>query len=223
MSNCIAIDGPAASGKSTIAKRIAEKLNIAYINTGSLYRAVALAALRAGRDLASIDRGFLDTLQLEYAKDAADGYELKLNGAFPGPALRTPEVAAGASLVATRPIVRDYLLDVQRGFAGERMIVMEGRDIGTVIFPDAAFKFFVTATPEERARRRLAQDGEAADGATLAEVAREIAARDKQDSERAVAPLKPAADAAVIDTTGLSIDEAVDTIIGRMTRQQEEK
>ncbi|HCH84914.1 MAG TPA: (d)CMP kinase, partial [Lentisphaeria bacterium] len=168
MSNCIAIDGPAASGKSTIAKRIAEKLNIAYINTGSLYRAVALAALRAGRDLASIDRGFLDTLQLEYAKDAAGGYELKLNGAFPGPALRTPEVAAGASLVATRPIVRDYLLDVQRGFAGERMIVMEGRDIGTVIFPDAAFKFFVTATPEERARRRLAQDGEAADGATLA-------------------------------------------------------
>lgn len=150
MSNCIAIDGPAASGKSTIAKRIAEKLNIAYINTGSLYRAVALAALRAGRDLASIDRGFLDTLQLEYAKDAAGGYELKLNGAFPGPALRTPEVAAGASLVATRPIVRDYLLDVQRGFAGERMIVMEGRDIGTVIFPDAAFKFFVTATPEER-------------------------------------------------------------------------
>ena len=115
MSNCIAIDGPAASGKSTIAKRIAEKLNIAYINTGSLYRAVALAALRAGRDLASIDRGFLDTLQLEYAKDAAGGYELKLNGAFPGPALRTPEVAAGASLVATRPIVRDYLLDVQRG------------------------------------------------------------------------------------------------------------
>ena len=125
--------------------------------------------------------------------------------------------------MATRPIVRDYLLDVQRGFAGERMIVMEGRDIGTVIFPDAAFKFFVTATPEERARRRLAQDGEAADGATLAEVAREIAARDKQDSERSVAPLKPAADAAVIDTTGLSIDEAVDTIIGRMTRQQEEK
>lgn len=223
MSNCIAIDGPAASGKSTIAKRIAEKLNIAYINTGSLYRAVALAALRAGRDLASIDRGFLDTLQLEYAKDAAGGYELKLNGAFPGPALRTPEVAAGASLVATRPIVRDYLLDVQRGFAGERMIVMEGRDIRDRHLSGCGLQVFRDGHAGRAARRRLAQDGEAADGATLAEVAREIAARDKQDSERAVAPLKPAADAAVIDTTGLSIDEAVDTIIGRMTRQQEEK
>lgn len=222
MSNCIAIDGPAASGKSTIAKRIAEKLNIAYINTGSLYRAVALAAIRAGRDLASLDRKFLDTLKLEYAKDASGGYELKLNGGYPGAALRTAEVAAGASLVATQPVVRDYLLDVQRGFAGGRMIVMEGRDIGTVIFPDAAFKFFVTATPEERARRRLAQGGETPDGATLAEVAREIAARDKQDSERPIAPLKPAPDAVVIDTTGFSIDETVEMIIGRMARKQQE-
>ena len=222
MSNCIAIDGPAASGKSTIAKRIAEKLNIAYINTGSLYRAVALAAIRAGRDLASLDREFLDTLKLEYAKDVSGGYELKLNGGYPGVALRTAEVAAGASLVATQPAVRDYLLDVQRGFAGERMIVMEGRDIGTVIFPDAAFKFFVTATPEERARRRLAQSGETPDGATLAEVAREIAARDKQDSERPIAPLRPAPDAVLVDTTGFSIDETVETIIGRIARKQQE-
>lgn len=198
--------GPAASGKSTIAKRIAEKLNIAYINTGSLYRAVALAALRAGRDLVSIDRGFLDTLQLEYAKDAAGGYELKLNGAFPGPALRTPEVAAGASLVATRPIVRDYLLDVQRGFAGERMIVMEGRDIGTVILSGCGLQVFRDGHPGRAARRRLAQDGEAADGATLAEVAREIAARDKQDSERAVAPLKPGGGMAAGDRYDRSFD-----------------
>lgn len=218
MSRCIAIDGPAASGKSSIAKRIAERMNLAYVNTGSLYRAVALAAFQAGRDLASLalERSFLDKLKLEYVESAPGVWELKLNGEFPGAALRTPEVAAGASLVAGQPAVRDYLLDVQRGFAGERYIVMEGRDIGTVIFPDADFKFFVTASPEERARRRLAQSGETPDGATLAEVAREIAARDKQDSERAVAPLKPAPDAELIDTTGMTLDQAVETVYGRI-------
>ena len=222
MSYCIAIDGPAASGKSTIARRIAEKLNIAYINTGSLYRAVALAAVRAGRDLASLDRGFLDTLKLEYVKSGSGSYELKLNGEFPGAALRTAEVAAGASCVATQPVVLDYLLGVQRGFAGGQLVVMEGRDIGTVIFPDAVVKIFLTASPEERARRRLAQDGEMPDGATLAEVAREIAARDKQDSERAVAPLKPAPDAILVDTTGFSLDQAVETITGLIARKLQE-
>lgn len=221
MSKCIAIDGPAASGKSSIARRIAEKLNVAYVNTGSLYRAVALAGLRAGQDIAALDRKFLDTLKLEYVERDPGVWDLKLNGEFPGAALRTPEVAAGASLVATQPEVRNYLLDVQRGFAGERLIVMEGRDIGTVIFPDADYKFFITASPEERARRRLAQSGEARDSATLAEVAREIAARDKQDSERAVAPLKPAEDAVVIDTTGFSLDEAVETVFRRIVRKPE--
>ncbi len=212
MSNVIAIDGPAASGKSTIAKRLAERLGIAYVNTGSLYRAVALAAVRAGVKLDSLTGEFLATLKLEYCRDDSGRYELKLDGAFPGAALRTAEIADGASLVATQPLVRSYLLDVQRSFAGARWIVMEGRDIGTVIFPDAACKFFVTATPEERARRRLAQSGEVADGATLAEVARAIAERDRQDSTRAVAPLRPAPDAVVIDTTGLTIDESVERI-----------
>ncbi len=221
MSKCIAIDGPAASGKSSIAKRIAEKLNIAYVNTGSLYRAVALAAIRAGRDLAVLDRNFLNTLKLEYVERIPGVWDLKLNGEFPEGALRTAEVAAGASLVASLPVVRDYLLDVQRGFAGERRIVMEGRDIGTVIFPNAEVKIFITATPEERARRRLAQDGETPDGATLAEVAREIAARDKQDSERPVAPLKPADDAEILNTTGCSLDEAVEAVYRVIARKLE--
>lgn len=216
MSNVIAIDGPAASGKSTIAKRLAERFRIAYVNTGSLYRAVALAAVRAGVKLDSLTPAFLSTLKLEYCRDDSGRYELKLNGEFPGAALRAPEIADGASLVATQPAVRNYLLDVQRSFAGARRIVMEGRDIGTVIFPDAEFKFFVTATPEERARRRLAQTGEVADGATLAEVARAIAERDRQDSTRAVAPLRPAPDAEVIDTTGLTIDENVDRIAAKI-------
>lgn len=209
MSKVIAIDGPAASGKSTVARRLAEKFHIAYVNTGSLYRAVALAAREAGMPLGELPDFFLKTLKFDYAPNADGSFELRLNGTFPGAKLRTQETADGASFVATQPRVRAYLLDVQRSFAGSRLIVMEGRDIGTVIFPDADYKFFVTATPEERARRRLAQSGETADGATLEEVARSIAARDEQDSKRPVAPLKPAADAHFIDTTGFTIDEVV--------------
>ena len=212
MSNVIAIDGPAASGKSTVARMLAERFGIAYVNTGSLYRAVAYAALRAGMEFSRIDRDFLAQLRFDYAPDDNGAFTLQMNGVFLREELRSPEVAAGASAVATLPVVRGALLDVQRSMAGARMIVMEGRDIGTVVFPDARYKFFVTATPEERARRRLAQSGEVAAGATLEEVAREIAARDKQDSERETAPLKPAEDAIRIDTTGRTIAEVVEMI-----------
>lgn len=213
MSNVIAIDGPAASGKSTIAGMIAKHLNIAYISTGSLYRAVALACLRAGRPLENVPRSFLETLNLEYRPGADGLYELMLNGEFPGSALRGIEVAAGASKVAAQPEVRSYLLDVQRSFAGKDLIVMEGRDIGTVIFPDAKYKFFITATPEERARRRLSQEGERFDAEALAEVARAIAERDEQDANRPVAPLKPAADSIVIDNTGLTLEGSMQAVL----------
>lgn len=215
MSNVIAIDGPAASGKSTVAGLLARKLGIAYISTGSLYRAVALACVRSGRSLEDVPLDFLKTLKLEYLPKEGV-YELCLNGAFPGGALRTPEIAAGASRVATQPIVREYLLDVQRCFADGKLIVMEGRDIGTVIFPDADFKFFVTASPEERAKRRLAQAGEVAGCASLAEVAAAIRERDEQDANRPIAPLKPAADAELVDTTAMSIDEVVETIAAKV-------
>lgn len=223
MSNVIAIDGPAASGKSTAARLLAERLNIAYVNTGSLYRAVALAARRAGQEMGALSPEFLNTLKLEYVPDQNGRYELKLDGSFPGAELRSAETASGASLVATQPAVRDYLLGVQRSFAGEKLIVMEGRDIGTVIFPDARYKFFITATPEERARRRLAQSGEVTDGATLAEVAKAIAERDRQDSERRIAPLKPAPDAELIDTTGFAVGEVVDYIVKQVQAGTEEK
>ncbi|MDD3886160.1 MAG: (d)CMP kinase [Victivallaceae bacterium] len=213
MSKVIAIDGPAASGKSTVASCLAERFNIACVNTGSLYRAVALAALRTDIGLDAIPVGFLHKIKLQYAHKANGGVSLKLNGSFVvASELRAPEIADGASKVATQPAVREFLLDVQRSFAGRELIVMEGRDIGTVIFPDAEYKFFVTASPEERARRRLAQSGEVNCQATLAEVARSIAERDRQDSTRAVAPLKPADDATVIDTTGMTIDEVVEKI-----------
>lgn len=219
MSNVIAIDGPAASGKSTIAGMIAKHLNIAYISTGSLYRAVALACLREGRSLENVPRSFLETLKLEYRPGADGQYELMLNGEFPGAALRGLEVAAGASKVAAQVDVRAFLLDVQRSFAGEKLIVMEGRDIGTVIFPDAKYKFFITATSEERARRRLSQEGERYDAEALAEVAKAIAERDEQDANRPIAPLKPAADSIVIDNTGLTLEGSMLAVLEHINKE----
>lgn len=217
----IAIDGPAASGKSTVASKLAERLHIPYINTGNLYRAVALAAQRAGvavgsgctdADLAPV----LAKLNLKYAANAAGVFELELNGTFPGIELRSPEIAAAASLVSALGSVRAFLLDLQRASARHGLVVMEGRDIGTVVFPDARYKFFVTASPEERARRRLAQSDETVAGATLEAVARSIAERDRQDATRAIAPLKAAPDAVLIDTTGMTIDDVVNDILRRV-------
>ena len=217
----IAIDGPAASGKSTIAALLAARLNIPYINTGNMYRAITMYALDSGIDLKvnCTNEAFvslLKTLTLTYAKMASGDYELELNGSCPGPKLRSPEVAAFVSPVAALPVVRDYLKELQRDSVKLGLIVMEGRDIGTVIFPDAKFKFFLTATPEERARRRLAQAGETFDGATLESVARDIAERDRIDSSRAVAPLKPATDAEIVDTSNMTIDEVINYLAGRI-------
>ncbi|MCP3967566.1 MAG: (d)CMP kinase [Lentisphaerae bacterium] len=217
----IAIDGPAASGKSTVAELIADKLSVPYINTGNMYRAVTLFALDSGVDLKNncSDAAFdelLQKLQLDYKRNASGIYEIELNGEFPGNGIRSPEVASYVSPVAALPVVRAWLSQKQRDFASLGMIVMEGRDIGTVIFPESKFKFFLTATPEARARRRLGQDGENFDGATLESVAAAIAERDRIDSTREVAPLKPAGDAEIVDTTDMTIDEVVDYITGRI-------
>lgn len=217
----IAIDGPAASGKSTIAALLAARLNIPYINTGNMYRAITMYALDSGIDLKisctdEVFASLLKTLTLTYTKTASGNYELELNGSCPSSKLRSPEVAAFVSPVAALPVVRDYLKELQRDSVKLGLIVMEGRDIGTVIFPDAKFKFFLTATPEERARRRLAQAGETFDGATLESVARDIAERDRIDSSRAVAPLKPAPDAEIVDTSNMTIDEVINYLAGRI-------
>ena len=217
----IAIDGPAASGKSTIAALLAAKLHIPYINTGNMYRAITMFALDSGINLETecTNEAFtplLDSLKLNYIKIASGNYELELNGVLPGSRLRSPEVATFVSPVAALALVRDWLKGLQHDSAKLGLIVMEGRDIGTVIFPDAQFKFFLTATPEERARRRLAQAGETFDGATLESVARDIAERDHIDSNRAIAPLKPAADSEIIDTTNMTIDEIINYLAGRV-------
>ena len=189
-----------------MAKGVAQKMGFTHVNTGSLYRAVAYALRRAGAPLDPVDPADLEKISLEYS-----GSGLLLNGVDPGEALRTPETAAGASCVAKQVLVREFLLEVQRRSADGRWIVMEGRDIGTVIVPDAQVKIFLTASSLVRAQRRMAQ-GEVPAGATLQEVINDIEARDLQDSTRAVAPLKAAPDAVTVDSSDLSLEETIDAI-----------
>lgn len=221
-SSVIAIDGPAASGKSTLARLLAERLGIPYINTGSLYRAIAWKALKSGipcKDASRIE-SMLSATSVRYAVPAEGGNpDIEIDGEFPGPLLRTQEVAQGASDVATLPVVRQFTLGIQREAAKKSLVVMEGRDIGTAVFPDAEYKFFLTATPKARALRRLSQDGETPDGATIESVAAEIAERDRQDSERAVAPLKLADDAILVDNSELSREETLELILKHIKRK----
>jgi cytidylate kinase len=212
----IAIDGPAASGKSTIARLLGERLGAWYVNTGDMYRALTVEALHRGVDPVDAPENvppLLDEVSVGYCvRD--DGMVLTVNGEPADmAAVRAPSVAGKVSFLARIPEVRQWLVQRQRQTADLGLIVMEGRDIGTVVFPDAQHKFYVTASPEERARRRLAQDGETPDGATLATVAAEIAARDEMDMNRPVSPLKPADDAVQVDTTGLTIEQVLDELV----------
>ncbi|MBR4899799.1 MAG: (d)CMP kinase [Victivallales bacterium] len=218
----IAIDGPAASGKSTDAKLLAERINGLYVNTGLMYRAVAGAAYNLGIDPEKNPQELVKLLPqwtLEYRLDNdANKLELFFNdkpvdNAF----LRSKEVSDVVSQVAAIPEVRDWMLQKQRDCAKLPIIIMEGRDIQTVVLPNATYKFFITASAEERARRRLKQ-GDFKDGTTLKEVAEQIKLRDHLDSTRAVAPLKPAADSLVINTDNMTPDEVVDKMVEHMQK-----
>ena len=218
----IAIDGPAASGKSTVAKNLAKKLGILYVSTGSLYRAIAWKAIRNGigtKDEKALEK-MLEQTDLHYAKNSAGELDIEIDGVFPGQELRAAEIALGASDVATVPLVRAWTLDIQRDTAKENWIVMEGRDIGTVVFPDAKYKFFLTASPEERAKRRLLQDGFELDPELLQKTAAAIAERDRVDSTRAVSPLKQADDATLVDSSDLSKEETVQRILMLIREKQ---
>jgi cytidylate kinase len=198
----IAIDGPAASGKGTLAKRIAAELGFAHLDTGSLYRAVGVAVLRAGKDPADA----AVAAQVARALRPEDGI-------LSDPELRSDEAAQAASKVAVVPEVRSALLDFQRTFAavppgGAPGSVLDGRDIGTVVCPDAGAKLFVTASVEVRAERRLKELRERGIPAIPSDVLEDMKARDARDSQRAVAPLKPADDAFVLDTSAMNPDQA---------------
>ena len=206
----VTIDGPAGTGKSTVARRLAEELGFDYLDTGAMYRMLGLKVVEAGVDptVAGPVAEVASTTSIELA----DGRWL-LDGVDVTDRLRTPEVTLAASLIAQISEVRRVLVDLQREFSRNRNVVCEGRDQGTVVFPHAEFKFFLTAQPEERARRRhaeLASQGQEVDFATLL---REQTARDQRDEVRAVAPLRAAADARQIDTTNSSIEDVVAQLV----------
>jgi len=208
----IAIDGPAGAGKSTLAKRVAEKLGYVHVSTGALYRAVALWALRLSTDLT--DRYRLTQLAKEARIELlpADGRVL-LNGEDVTEAIRDPQVSQAASQVSLIPGVRRALLPVQREIAGQSSVVMEGRDIGSVVFPEAQVKIFLDADPDERARRRVRELQQKADAMDQNQVAHELQTRDRRDRTRAEAPLVQAPDAELVDTTKLSLEEAEHVIL----------
>ena len=206
----VAVDGPAASGKGTIAFAVAKALGFQYLDSGSLYRLVALKALRTGTafddepGLAAVARG----LDVRFA----DG-TLVLDGEDATGAIREEAVSAGASRVAIHGAVRGALIDRQRGFRRAPGLVADGRDMGTVVFPDATLKVFLTATAEERARRRHKQLIAKGISVTMDSLLRDIRERDARDAGRAAAPLRPADDAVLLDTTHLTIDEAIARVL----------
>jgi len=210
----VAIDGPAGAGKSTVAKAVAAAVGYRLVDTGAIYRAVALLAHRRG--VALDDDGGLAPLVVGLVIDfalAGGVNRVRVHGDDVTDAIRTPEMSRGASVVSARPVVRAGLLDLQRRLAGEGGAVLEGRDIGTVVCPAAPVKFFLDATLAERARRRQRELAEAGRESEYAAVLADITARDERDSRRDVAPLKPAPDAVILDSTALSVDEVVRRIV----------
>jgi cytidylate kinase len=208
----IAIDGPSASGKGTIAQGVARALGFHYLDSGALYRLVALAARRQGVGLS--DPQALATLA-QGLEVTFDGDQVILEGERVTDAIRSEEVSQAASQVAALAPVRSALLARQRAFRRPPGLVAEGRDMGTQVFPDARLKIFLTASAEERARRRYKQLMEKGMRVSMIDLAREIAERDRRDRERAVAPLKQAEDAILIDTTSLTVDEIVRAVVER--------
>lgn len=212
----VAIDGPAGAGKSTIARAAAARFGFIYVDTGAIYRTVGLAASRAGLDChdGPAVEALLPGLAIRFDYGGDGAQRMFLGGEDVSAAIRSPEISLCASAVSAVPAVRAFLLDMQRDMAKTHSVVMDGRDIGTVVLPDAGLKIFLTASPEERARRRFTELAEKGDGSTYEEVLADMLARDKNDTTRAAAPLKAAEDAVVVDTTGRTRQESVELVCG---------
>ncbi|MFO0888163.1 MAG: (d)CMP kinase [Isosphaeraceae bacterium] len=209
----VTIDGPAGAGKSTAARRLAARLGWRFLDTGAMYRAVTLAALRSGVDLRSEPElaALADRLRVELQPGA-----VLLDDEDVTEAIRDHEVTRSSRFIADCPGVRGRLMQWQRAFADQGDTVTEGRDQGTLVFPDAIRKFFVTASDEERARRRLAELRDRGQDVTYEKVLEDQRARDARDRSREIAPMKPAADAEVIDTTDLTLDQVVEELARRV-------
>ncbi len=206
----IAVDGPSGAGKSTIARKLAETLKIDYIDTGAMYRAIGLKMLREGVGLA--DREALKRMLVDTDIDFQQG-ETILDGEVISRAIRTPEISKMASDASALPEVREKLVALQRAMGEAKSVVMDGRDIGTNVFPNARYKYFLTASVEERAKRRWLELKEKGQEVDLASVEADIAARDHNDSTRALNPLRKAEDATKIDTTNMDIQQVTRYIL----------
>lgn len=211
----IAIDGPSGSGKGTIARRVASALDWHLLDSGALYRLVALAAARQGKPDASADTlaEIAAGLDVRFEPDGADGQQIWLGDTDVSSELRTEECGRLASHVAALPGVREALLTLQRSFRTPPGLVADGRDMGTAVFPDAVLKVFLTASAEERAKRRHKQLKEKGIDVSLPALSRDIEERDRRDSERTVAPLRAADDARMLDSSDLTIDEVTQTVL----------
>jgi cytidylate kinase len=216
----VAIDGPAGAGKSTVARRLAEELGFVLVDTGAMYRSVALAAKREGvpwsqgPEVGALAARIVADHALRFERDPEAGLRMMLGGEDVSQAIRTPEIGLGASQVSAHPEVRAALLELQRQQGTDGGVVLEGRDIGTVVFPDAEVKFFLTATPAVRARRRHAELGDKTH--TFEQTLADTVRRDKQDIERAHAPLKQASDAIVVDSSSSGVEKIVANMVARV-------
>lgn len=211
----IAIDGPAGAGKSTLARKLAEELGFLYVDTGAIYRTVALKVLREGADPA--DPGqvvpLLEGLEIRMGYGPDGVQRMYLEGEDVSREIRRHQVSGAASKVSAIPEVREFLLEFQRRQARENNVVMDGRDIGTVVLPRADVKIFLTASPEARAGRRLRELEQRGERAEFDAILHDIKQRDHQDETRPIAPLKQAADAALLDTTQLNLDQSLDALL----------
>jgi cytidylate kinase len=223
--NIVTIDGPSGAGKSTISKLLAAKLNFTYLDTGAMYRVVGLQVQRAGFDLEAEGARerlvqLLEGLDMTLAS-GEEGKETRafLDGEDVSDAIRTPEMAMIASRASAEPEVRKKLTEMQRTIGNNGAIVAEGRDMGTIVFPDAMHKFFLDATPEERAMRRQKQLEESGQKIEFQELLAQIQKRDRNDSSRSLAPLQPAEDAVIIDSSEMNIDEVVSFMLAAINEK----
>jgi len=221
----VTIDGPSGAGKSTISKLLAARLNYTYLDTGAMYRVVGLKVKRAGIDLEAENakqqlEELLESLDEMTMAPGADGQETRvmLAGEDVSEIIRTPEMAMLASRVSAEPAVRKKLTEMQRAIGKNGGIVAEGRDMGTVVLPEAEHKFFLDASPEERAKRRQKQLITQGQQVDFAEILAQISKRDKDDSSRSLAPLTPAADAVIIDSSQMSIEEVVSFMLSKINK-----
>ena len=219
----VAIDGPAGAGKSSVARRVAAELGFLYVDTGALYRSIALHMLRCGVDLsdAAAVTAELHNIQLSLVLERGE-QRVVLSGEDVSDLIRSQEVSQAASRVAEMAQVRDFLLQLQRDTARKQNVLMDGRDIGTVVLPDAQVKIFLTATAQERALRRFKQLQERGEIASFEAILREIQERDLRDENREIAPLRPAEDAVILDTTGMDLKDVLSKLKKMIMKKLEE-